>query len=67
LKLRLTEAQVRALLPYFDRVWATAVTGSPGMLVAQLRHDTHHDVYTMEPAFLPHEFAKLISEKGEKA
>lgn len=65
MRLKLTRQQVNALRPFFDRVQATAVTGSPGMLVAQLRAD--HDGesgYVMIPAFLDHEHAQLITEKG---
>lgn len=58
MKIPLTRRQIEALREYFDRVNATAVLGSPGMLVARLWHDTRNDVYYMEPAFLEHESAK---------
>jgi hypothetical protein len=39
--------------------------GSPGMLVAQLRAAMDGESgYVMVPAFLEHEHAKLITQKG---
>jgi hypothetical protein len=67
LRITLTEKQVRDLLPYFDRVQAAAALGSPGMLIAQIHWDLQSQRYWMTPAFLPHEHAKLITEKGERA
>lgn len=65
MRLKLTRWQVEALRPYFDRVQATAVMGSPGMLVAQLRADNDGaSSYIMIPAFLEHEYAQLITTKG---
>jgi hypothetical protein len=63
--IKLTRAQIDALRPYFDRVQATAAMGSPGMLVAQLRAAMDGESgYVMVPAFLEHEHAKLITQKG---
>ena len=64
-KISLTETQVRQLAPFFDRVQATAALGKPGMLVAQVRWSYQDQRYWMEPGFLPHEHALLISEKGQ--
>jgi len=66
MKVRLTHVQVEKLRPYFDRVCATAVLGTPGILLARLRLNSQTGEYTMEPAFLPHEYAKLIEERGER-
>lgn len=66
MKLPLTPEQVTALAPYFDRVRATAALGTPGILVAQLRYNSHRDQHTMEPCFIAHEHALLIAEKGER-
>ena len=65
MKISLTETQVRQLAPFFDRVQATAALGKPGMLVAQVRWSYQDQRYWMEPGFLPHEHALLISEKGQ--
>lgn len=64
-KIRLTQNQVKQLLPYFDRVRSAAALGTPGMLVAQISWNTGDQTYWMEPGFLPHEVAKCISEKGQ--
>ena len=66
MKVRLTQKQVEELAPYFDRVRATASMGTPGMLVAQLRYDPHRDEYTLEPAFLDHDLATIITERGQR-
>lgn len=65
-KITLTARQAHSLQPYFDRVRASAVCGSPGMLVAQLRHDAHHDIYTMEPGFIDHEKALPLVDAGRR-
>lgn len=67
LRINLTRFQVAELQPYFDRVQAAAMLGSPGMLIAQISWDTRSGRHWMTPAFLPHESAKLITEKGETA
>ena len=64
IRIKLTKSQVFDLRDYLDRVNATAALGTPGMLVAQLRRDTHHDCWWLIPAFLEHEHAAVISEKG---
>lgn len=61
MRIRLTAVQVRELMPYFDRVHATAVMGSPGMLVGQFGYTVDHEYY-ITVAFLDHERAKLITE-----
>lgn len=66
MRINLTEKQWRQLTPYFDRVQSAAVCGSPGMLIAQISWD-QEGRYWMTPAFLPHEHAKLITEKGQRA
>ena len=66
MRVRLTRTQLYQLMPYFDRVRATAAAGSPGMLVAQLWFDAHRSEYYLEPAFLDHELAKVITERGLK-
>lgn len=65
MRIYLTEPQIRQIMPFFDRVQATAQLGNPGMLVAQIRWHKHDGVYWMEPGFLQHEHAKLIAGKGE--
>jgi hypothetical protein len=54
------------LRPYFDQVNATQHTGYPGMLVAQLRHDVASGNYWMEPAWLDHDIARRIEERGKE-
>jgi len=66
MKITLTAHQVHRLMPYFDRVRATAAIGSPGMLVAQLRHDSYRGVYTMEPCFLDHDKALPLEEAATR-
>lgn len=66
MRIPLTDAQIRNLMPFFDRVRAAAVAGHPGMLVAQIRWSDQHNAYWMEPGFLAHEHAKLIAEKGQQ-
>lgn len=65
MRIPLTGRQVRELLPYFDRVRAAHAQGSPGMLVAQIRWDVARETYWMEPGFLAHEQAQLITKKGQ--
>lgn len=65
MRINLTEEQVEQLTPYFDRVRATAAAGSPGMLVAQIRWSQREHKYWMEPGFLEHRDAVLITEKGQ--
>jgi hypothetical protein len=64
-KVRLTANQLRQLGRYFDRVQAAAALGKPGMLVAQLHWD-QDGKYWMTPAFLEHEVAMLITQKGRE-
>jgi hypothetical protein len=66
MKITLTARQVQRLMPYFDRVRATAVAGSPGMLVAQLRWDDSRGIYTMEPCFIDHAKALPLVEAGRR-
>lgn len=65
LRINLTSGQAVQLASYFDRVRAAAVQGNPGMLIAQIHWENHEGKCWMVPAFLPHEHAKLITEKGE--
>lgn len=67
LRINLTQWQVRELTPYFDRVQAAAMMGSPGMLIAQISWDTRDGKYWMTPAFLANEHAQLITERGQTA
>lgn len=63
MRIRLTARQIALLRPYFDRVKASAVLGNPGMLVAQIGHDDDGE-YALTPAFLEHELAKQITQRG---
>lgn len=63
MKVTLNAAQTRQLAPYLDRVRAAAVQGSPGMLVGQISWDLEGR-YWITPAFLDHEDAKVITERG---
>jgi hypothetical protein len=63
MRIKLTTRQVELLRPYIDRVKAAAVMGSPGMLVAQIGSD-HDGEYAITPAFLDHDLAKQITERG---
>lgn len=65
-RIYLTHGQAAQLTPYKDRVQCAAVLGSPGMLVAQISWDQEGRFY-MTPAFLAHEDAQLISQKGQTA
>lgn len=65
MRIKLTAKQIQELRPFYDRVQAAAVAGSPGMLVAQVRWDPPADRWWMEPGFLDHDHAKLITEKGQ--
>jgi len=62
-RILLTQRQVRKLLPYLDRVHATAVMGNPGMLVGQFGWTRDREYY-VTIAFLDHDKAKLITEAG---
>lgn len=66
MKIKLTETQIRQLMPFFDRVHASADLGRPGMLVAQIRWSYAEEKYWMEPGFLEHEYAALITQKGQR-
>lgn len=63
MRIKLTARQIELLRPYFDRVKAAAVMGSPGMLVGQLSSDDDGE-YAIVPAFLDHDLAKQITERG---
>lgn len=67
LRINLTSNQAIQLAAYFDRVRTAYVSGSPGMLIAQICWNDAEGKCWMEPAFLAHEHAKLITEKGETA
>lgn len=64
MRINLTVKQRQALQPLRDRVKAAAHTGYPGMLVAQICYNQEGDCW-LEPGFLDHEHAKLITEKGQ--
>ncbi len=65
MRIKLTRKQINQLRPYFDRVQASSVLGTPGMLVAQIRAAADGESgYVMIPAFLDHEHASVITEKG---
>lgn len=66
MRIKLTHKQVEQLRPYFDRVQAAHVAGSPGMLVAQLRLDARNNEYILEPAFLENDVAQVITQKGKR-
>lgn len=55
--------QIEVLRPYFDQVRKSAGCGAPGMLVAQLSEGPE-GTYVMVPAFLDHDLATMITEKG---
>lgn len=63
MKLPLLPWQAERLRPYFDRVQAAAVLGSPGMLVAQISWDQEGRCW-LTPAFLDHELARVVTERG---
>lgn len=63
MRVRLTAQQVQQLMPYVDRVRATAAMGTPGMLIAQIGYDSNWH-YWLTPAFLDHDLAKVITERG---
>jgi hypothetical protein len=60
----LTARQSQQLAPYFDRVNASAVLGSPGMLVGQFAYDTDRGNHYITVAFLDHAKAAIITECG---
>ena len=66
MRISLTPYQIRKLLPFYDRVESAAVRAAPGMLLAQIRWDERGGKWWMEPGFLQHEDAKLITGKGER-
>lgn len=63
MRLPLNFKQIQALLPYFDRVRASAAMGSPGMLVGQIGWNEDGE-YAITVAFLDHDKAKVITEAG---
>jgi hypothetical protein len=67
MKVMLSNRQVQDLQPYIDRVRSAAKLGSPGMLVAQIRWNDQERTAWIEPAFLPHELAKKITEQGRES
>jgi hypothetical protein len=60
MKITLTEKQTRQLQPFFDQVRATAVLGSPGILLGQIRWDAIRCISTMDVGFFEHESAKSM-------
>lgn len=63
MRLKLNFKQIEALLPYFDRVRASAALGSPGMLVGQIGWNEDGE-YAITVAFLDHDKAQVITEAG---
>jgi hypothetical protein len=63
LRVRLTARQVQQLAPYFDRVHASSVMGSPGMLVGQFAYTRDREYY-ITVAFLDHDKAQVITQAG---
>lgn len=63
MRINLTARQVELLRPYFDRVSAAAVMGSPGMLVGQISRDDDGE-YAIVPCFLDHDLAKEIAGRA---
>jgi len=63
MRVRLTAKQVQQLAPYFDRVHATSVMGSPGMLVGQFGYTRDREYY-LTVAFLDHDKAQVITQAG---
>jgi hypothetical protein len=66
IRIPLKPSQVAQLRPHIDRVRAAAVQGNPGMLVAQIQWSLIDGTYWLTPAFLDHELAKVITEKGRE-
>lgn len=64
MRITLTLRQITQLQPYIDRVRAAAAAGDPGMLVAQINWSDKDGSYWLTPAFLDHELAKVITERG---
>jgi hypothetical protein len=65
MRINLTASQIEQLRPYFDRVKAAAVMGSPGMLVGQIGFSSESG-YGISVGFLDHEKAKLITEAARE-
>lgn len=63
MRLKLNAKQIEALIPYFDRVRASAAMGTPGMLVGQIGWNEDGE-YAITVAFLDHDKAKVITEAG---
>jgi hypothetical protein len=64
-RVALTEKQIRELLPFYDRVQASAALGAPGMLLGQIRWN-QDGRWWLEVGFLEHELAKLITERAQR-
>jgi hypothetical protein len=62
-RIKLNAKQIEQLLPYFDRVRASAAMGSPGMLVGQIGWNEDGE-YAITVAFLDHDRAKIVTEAG---
>lgn len=62
-RIKLNARQIEQLLPYFDRVRASAAMGSPGMLVGQIGWDENGE-YTITVGFLDHDKARIVTEAG---
>jgi hypothetical protein len=65
-KIPLTPHQIEQLAPYIDRVRAAASKGTPGMLLAQLKYNSHRRQWIMEPGFLDHDKAKPLVKAGRR-
>lgn len=63
MRIKLNAKQIEQLLPYFDRVRASAAMGSPGMLVGQIGWNEDGE-YAITVAFLDHDKAKIVTEAG---
>ncbi|MDB6103335.1 MAG: hypothetical protein JWO52_3334 [Gammaproteobacteria bacterium] len=63
MRLKLNAKQIEQLLPYFDRVRASAAMGSPGMLVGQIGWNEDGE-YAITVAFLDNDKAQIVTEAG---
>lgn len=63
MKLWLTDFHNKQLKPYIDRVRTAAAADVPGMLVGQIECGANNCCW-ITPAFLDHDAAKVIAEKG---
>lgn len=65
LRIPLSPVQAQLLEAYFERARQESSKGTPGMLVAQISCDVEGHCW-LYPAFLPHELADMISQKGQQ-